>query len=94
MQSKKQQEPMNLYMFSLLNGFDINCEAILGARSILRKMDDFSCEGFVQIKRSATWPRLASQNDCDDYLAAFLDIDVTKIMHYSSKLRPRCFSLL
>lgn len=83
------QEAMNLYIFSLLNGFGINHEAISGAKNILNKTDGFGCEGYVQRNRSATWPRLASQNDCDEYLAAFLDMDITKVVNYSPKLRPR-----
>ena len=86
------QEAMNLHIFSLLNGFGINHEAESGARNILNKTDDFACEEYVQRKRSATWPRLAPQNDCDKYLAAFLDMDITKVINYNPihhKLRPK-----
>ena len=52
-------------------------------------MNDFACEVFGQRKRSASWPRLSPQNGCDEYLAAFLDIDIKKVITYSLKLRHR-----
>lgn len=81
------QEPKNLYMFSLFNGFQVNYEAMSGTRSILHKKYDFSCDVFGQRKRSASWPRLTTQNSCDEYLAAFLDIDIKKVINYSLTLR-------
>ena len=83
------QEAINLYVFSLLNGFGIHHEAVSGASNILNKTDGFACEEYVQRKRCATWPGLASKNERDEYLAAFLDIDITKVVNYSPKLRPR-----
>ena len=83
------QEATNLYVLSLLNGFGIHHEAISGARNILNKTNDFAYEEYVQRKRCPTWAGLASENECDEYLAAFLDIDITKVVNYSPKLRPR-----
>ena len=83
------QEPKNLYMFSLFNGFQVNYEAMSGTRSILHKKDDFFFFFFGQRKWSASWPRLTTQNSCDEYLAAFLDIDIKKVINYSLALRHR-----